>query len=250
MGRETGLARCVWKEDGWLYLAGGGLVPPLTLEGPTEAPSEPVQPTIRLFDTPTLPPEFQWLRSPFPERLFILTGASLRLHGRESPGSWFEQALVARRQEHPVYRAVTDLQADPGNWQQAAGLTTYYNRHKFHAALLTREAGMRVLTLMSCAGDWPGERLSFPLSQPQTVPDGPIRLEIRVERARQRFWWGQPGDALQPLGPELDASVISDEGGRGEHANFTGAFVGMIAFDLTGQGRAADFTRFEYHPAA
>ena len=47
---------------------------------------------------------------------------------------------------------------------------------------------------------------------------------------------------------ELDASVVSDEGGRGEHSSFTGAFVGVVAHDLTGQGWTADVTRFRYAP--
>ncbi|MCB1335891.1 MAG: hypothetical protein KDK26_20200, partial [Roseivivax sp.] len=32
------------------------------------------------------------------------------------------------------------------------------------------------------------------------------------------------------------------------HGSFTGAFVGMVAFDITGQGCTADFTRFRYAP--
>jgi xylan 1,4-beta-xylosidase len=63
----------------------------------------------------------------------------------------------------------------------------------------------------------------------------------------QQYYWAA-GGAPQSLGPELDASVISDEGGRGEHASFTGAFVGMVAYDLTGQGWSADFMRFAYVP--
>jgi xylan 1,4-beta-xylosidase len=57
----------------------------------------------------------------------------------------------------------------------------------------------------------------------------------------------QGGD-WQRFGPVLDASVISDEGGRGEHASFTGAFVGMVAMDITGQGREALFEHFDYLP--
>jgi xylan 1,4-beta-xylosidase len=238
LGRETGLARCVWRDD-WLYLEGGGMIPPLTI--PLAAVRAPDQAVRRVFDTADLPPEFQWLRTPEPDRIFTLTGAALRLTGRESLGSWFEQALVARRQEHHTYHAETDLLADPPTWQRMAGLITYYNRHKFHAALVTREGNARVLRLMSCLGDWPGERLTTHAILP--VPEGPVTLSVQVTGARQHF-------ALngQPVGPLLDASLISDEGGRGEHASFTGAFVGMVAVDLTGQGWTADFTRFDYSP--
>ncbi len=80
------------------------------------------------------------------------------------------------------------------------------------------------------------------------MPQGAVSLRVEVSGARQQFYW-HCGGAAGPLGPELDASVISDEGGVGEHGSFTGAFVGMVAYDLTGQGWSADFTRFSYQNA-
>ena len=65
----------------------------------------------------------------------VKVNGTLRLTGRESLGSWFEQSLVARRQEHHAYTAHTRVAFDPDTYQQAAGLVTYYNRHKFHALL-------------------------------------------------------------------------------------------------------------------
>jgi xylan 1,4-beta-xylosidase len=190
--------------------------------------------------------DFQWLRTPEPERLFRCDG-DLVLTGRESLGSWFEQALVARRQEHHVYAAETVVDFAPDTYQQAAGLTTYYNRHKFHAAVLTHEPGVgRVLDILSCPGDWPDGALTRP-TEPVAVGEGPVELRVEVDHALQRFFWRQGGE-WQRLGPDLDASVISDEGGRGEHGSFTGAFVGMVAFDTTGLGREARFARFSYDP--
>ena len=235
-GRETGLAEVVWRDD-WLWLAGGGQVPPTEL--PLGAQETRPSHVSRVFDGPDLPPEFQWLRTPQPERIFTLTDGRLRLTGRQSIGSWFEQALVARRQEEAGYRAGAVFDADPPSWQQAAGLTTYYNRHKFHAALITREGGARVIALLSCLGDWPGEALTHHGHVP--CPDGEVHLEVEVDGAQQQFYLNG-----QPIGPRLDASVISDEGGRGEHASFTGAFVGVFAQDVSGMGWQADVIRFDY----
>lgn len=239
-GRETGLAEVVWR-DGWLWLKDGGMLPPTTVDLPVER----VVPGAMEYDFrgPDLPMDFQWLRTPVPDRIFRMTGSALRLTGRESLGSWFEQSLVARRQDEPSYEAECDVVADPPNWQRAAGLITYYNRHKFHAALVTREGGERVMTLVSCLGDWPGEALTFHGRFP--VAEGKVTLGVQVDRAVQRF--SVNGVAV---GPVLDASVVSDEGGRGEHASFTGAFVGVVAHDLTGQGWTADVTRFRYAPKA
>lgn len=249
LGRETAIQRCVWRDDGWLYLEDGGLVPALDVPAPAGAPDpEPDAPVDHRFDEPALPPEFQWLRTPYPERLFTLTGEVLRLHGRESIGSWFEQALVARRQEHHAYRVETRLVAfDPDTYQQAAGLTTYYNRSKLHALMVSHDAALgRTLMVMSCPGDWPDSRLQFPAS-PLAIPDGPLDLAVEVRGAAQQFFW-RAGGEWQPFGPALDAAVISDEGGRGEHGSFTGAFVGMVAFDTSGRACPADFATFSYRP--
>ena len=127
LGRETALQKCIWEDD-WLYLAQGGVVPDVEVPAPAEAVTEERPVRIRRdFDDPKLPPEFQWLRTPYPERLFSLTErpGHLRLFGRESIGSWFEQSLVARRQEHHSLRAETAVDLAPETNQQGAGLTHY-----------------------------------------------------------------------------------------------------------------------------
>lgn len=248
LGRETAIQKCEWRQDDWLYLEDGGLLPQVEVLAPAATTPITPQKLTRDFSGSRLPEEFQWLRTPHPERLFTLTGDALRLTGRESIGSWFEQALVARRQEHLTYRVETVISDFmPTTYQQAAGLTTYYNRHKFHFAAITWNEDLgRCLTILSCPGDWPEGRLQFPVT-PVGIDDGPVELAVDVNGARQQFFWRQADD-WQKLGPELDASVISDEGGRGEHASFTGAFVGMLAFDITGQGKTAEFTQFIYAP--
>ena len=251
LGRETAIQKCIWGDDGWLRLESGGPVPSVNVPAPTKAPvATPVpQPPRRDFDDAKLPLEFQWLRSPLPDRLFSLTArpGHLRLFARESIGSWFEQALVARRQEHHAFRAEAELDFNPPTFQQAAGLTHYYNRHKFHFLAVTHDARLgRVLTIMSCPGDWPDARMTFPLAQPIPLPgDKAVRLALEVDGAVLRGFY-DAGNGWNLVGPDLDASVISDEGGRGEHGSFTGAFVGMVAFDTSGTAIPADFDWFSY----
>ncbi|MFN7102249.1 MAG: glycoside hydrolase family 43 protein [Pseudorhizobium sp.] len=251
LGRETALQKCVWKDDDWLYLAQGGVVPNVDVPAPTEV--EPVERPLRIesrFDGDTLPIEFQWLRTPEPERIFSLSErpGHLRLFGRESIGSWFEQALVARRQEHHAFRAETICDFTPDTYQQCAGLTHYYNRHKFHALVVTLHEKLgRVVTIFSCPGDFPHGRMSFPVESGIAVPEGPVHLAMEVRHNDLQFFWRMsPQEEWQSVGPVLDASVISDEGGRGEHGSFTGAFVGMFAIDTSGRARAADFDSFVY----
>lgn len=251
LGRETALQKCVWRADGWLYLENGGPVPEVLVPAP-EPVEQVVAPVVveTEFDDGLLPIDFQWLRTPQPERIFSLDRrpGHLRLIGRESIGSWFEQALVARRQEHHSFRAETTVDFTAETYQQVAGLTHYYNRHKFHALGVTwHETLGRTLTILSCPGDFPHARLEFPVGGGIAVPDGPLELAMEVRDNDLQFFWRVSGTAeWQPIGPVLDAGVVSDEGGRGEHGSFTGAFAGMFAFDTSGAGRAADFDRFRY----
>jgi xylan 1,4-beta-xylosidase len=248
MGRETGIEKCVWSDDGWLYLENGGLLPRVEVPSPSGATRQDLRERLYHF-ADGLPDDFQWLRTPYPDRIFRTSNDGLVLIGRESIGSWFEQALVARRQEDADYDAETTVGFEPVTYQQAAGLTTYYNRHKHHVAMLTHAAGQgRILTVMSCIGTDDTANVTFPGAVAVKVPDGPIRLKVETRHATQQFYWAEPGNPWQALGPKLDASQISDEGGRGEHASFTGAFVGMVAMDLTGQGREALFADFAYRP--
>ena len=250
LGRETAIQKCVWADDGWLYLAGGGQVPSVEVDPPAGTVRiEPPRSVRYDFSDAALPADFQWLRTPAPDRIFSLSERPgvLRLHGRESIGSWFEQALVARRQQHFSLRVETQVDFRPVTLQQAAGLTHYYNRHKFHfLAVGFDEQRGRVLTIMSCPGDWPDGRLSFPLAEPIALPgDAPVGLAAGIDGAGLQFFY-RAGDRWLAVGPVLDASVISDEGGRGEHGSFTGAFVGMAAFDTSGAALPADFGYFEY----
>jgi len=254
LGRETAIQRCEWRDDDWLYLAHDGVVPQVDVPSPDPRASRAPR---RAVHTPfagieQLPPDFQWLRTPQPERLFTFTGQALRLIGRESIGSFFEQSLVARRQEDFVFRAETTLAAfAPTTYQQSAGLTLYYNRHKFHYLSVSWDEHLqgRALTIMSCLGDWPDGRMEFPLAEPIALPAaGALRLAAEVNGAALQFH-ADIGGGWKVVGPVLDASVVSDEAGRGAHGSFTGAFVGMLAFDTSGAACSADFADFLYAPS-
>ena len=247
LGRETAILKCEWRDDDWLYLADGGLAPSLDVEGP-DAPTKAGRVDYVFSPQAGLPLDFQWLRTPFPQRIWSLSQRPgwLRLIARESIGSWFEQALVARRQQHFAFRAETTLEFAPQTFQQAAGLTLYYNRYKFFALAVSHSQTLgRTITVLGCEGDYPQGRLAFPVS-PVAIGDGPIRLAARVEGAALRFQFALADEPWVDIGPTLDASLISDEAGGGEHRSFTGAFIGIFAFDTSGGAIVADFSGFSY----
>jgi xylan 1,4-beta-xylosidase len=261
-GRETSLQKTRWSEDGWLRLEGatGDGLPEMRVPFPDlEEQPWPGESTCHEFDSPTLPPEFQWLRTPEPETFMSLTERPgfLRLTGKGSLGSWFDQALVARRQEAFCFTARTKLDFSPTNFQQCAGLVCYYNAHKYHYLYVSvDEQGRRFLDIMSCLGDVTGDA-SFLLSESRGASasseigielpaKGPLWLRCEVAYADLTFSWSLNGQDWQKIPVTLDYSLVSDEAGKGEGASFTGAFVGMCCQDLSGQNATADFDCFHY----
>jgi xylan 1,4-beta-xylosidase len=236
-----------WGEDGWLRTIAGDAAPDLSPPRPDlpSAPWDEASWNGNFKDGP-LPQELQWLRSPAPDHLFSLSARPgfLRLYGRETVGSLFSQALVARRQQHFRYTATTRLEFDPIDYQQAAGLICYYNSTKFHYLHISRDEGRRVLQLMSA---WPDDR-RFRMSIVATdLPDGPIELKAELIMAELRFHWrAASDDAWQDGSDLLDASILSDEASLPGLPNFTGAFVGVACQDVAGLGTPADFAFFRY----
>ncbi|MFL5073740.1 MAG: glycoside hydrolase 43 family protein, partial [Microvirga sp.] len=247
LGRETAIQKVVWSKDGWPRLAEGEAVPRMQVTAPA-LPTHPTpQSSIREdFDSPELPIDFQWLRSPWPAELFSLSErpGHLRLYGRESIGSSFRQALVARRQQSHCFSASTLIDFAPEHYQQAAGLVCYYGASKFHYLFVSRDEKMgRYVRVMSGLPDGP-QADAFTLPTP--LADGRVHLRVEVDYERLRFAFSRDGLEWQWVPDVLDASILSDEAAAPGTPNFTGAFVGMCCQDTAGTARSADFDFFEY----
>jgi len=247
LGRETAIQELVWGEDGWPRTRDGRGTPELEIDGP-DLPEAPFQsePARRHFDGPELPPEFQWLRTPYPDEIFSLAARPgvLRLYGRETIGSLFRQALVARRQQAFCYSAATRLEFAPEHFQQAAGLTCYYNASKFHYLMVTHDPELgRCVQAMSALPDSPQ---ADAFTKPMAIPDGPVELRVEVDEERLRFGFRVGEGAWTWLPEVFDASILSDEATAPGQPNFTGAFVGVCCQDTSGAAKPADFAWFEY----
>ncbi|PIB93268.1 MFS transporter [Caulobacter sp. FWC2] len=247
LGRETALQPMRWCEDGWLrsLTVGGALDPAPAAPGLPPAPW-PQQAWDGGFAVDALPTEFQWLRTPYPDELFSLAARPgyLRLYGRETIGSPFRQALVARRQEDLRFTATTRLEFAPVDFQQAAGLVCYYNSTKFHYLHVSREGSERQLQLMTASPDAGGCTLQVLV---ESLPEGPIDLRVEVDLEQLRFAWrGDRENDWRDLPDELDASILSDEASLPGLPNFTGTFVGMACQDMSGRATPADFAFFRY----
>jgi len=246
LGRETAIQRMVWGADDWLYTEQRDAVPQVESTAPNLPPHPfPAAPAREDFDSPALPLDFQWLRSPWPEELFSLTERPgyLRLFGRETAGSMFRQSLVARRQQAHCYSAATVVEFEPEHFQQQAGLICYYNGSKFHYLYIsTDETTGKHLRVMTCHPELP-DVFTAPIP---IAPGVPTHLRVEVDYERLRFAYRVEGEDWRWLPEQYDASILSDEAGPPGPPNFTGAFVGVCCQDLAGTRRPADFDYFDY----
>jgi xylan 1,4-beta-xylosidase len=250
LGRETAIQKMRWDSDGWLRTADGTGLPQSETPAPGLAPSRfPTRSAREDFDETTLPIDFQWLRSPWPDELFSLGARPgfLRLVGRETIGSVFKQSLVARRLQAHCCSVSTMVEFEPEHFQQSAGLVCYYNSAKFHYLHVSHDATLgKHLRVMTCTPDSPqGDAFTPPVA----IPPGrrvELRAEIDCERLLFAFRVEGGGGEWRWLPQVLDASILSDEATVPGQPNFTGAFVGMACQDTSGAARHADFDWFEY----
>ena len=252
LGRETGIQRIHWRGDDWPEIEGGGNAPRLQVAEPG-LPEHvfPAEAARDDFDSKTLNHHLNSLRVPFDESWISVTERPgfLRLKGRESLMSLFDQSLVARRQQHFNCRVETRLEFNPELFQQMAGLVAYYNtsNHAYLHVSRDVDSSRRVLRLTV--------NRDAALSEPATaveLKDGPVDLAVEFKHDRYQFQFAQAGGAWQDFGPALDAAMLSDEfatqfvNGFARSFGFTGNFIGIACQDLSGQRLAADFDYLSY----
>jgi xylan 1,4-beta-xylosidase len=245
LGRETAIQKMEWREDGWIYLEGGGNLPRVYVPAPDlpEAPWE-AEDIKDDFDGDKLNIHFQTLRVPLDEDSMSLKERPgyLRLKGRESLGSRFNQSLVARRQQAFRYTAVTAVEFEPETFQQMAGLVAIYDDSNYFYLNITYHEEMgKILDILVCDAGVFNE----PLREKLPV-NGWTRCYLKADADYHLLRFSYSADEKEwiDIGPVFDASILSDE--YTEPNRFTGAFVGLCCQDLSGQRKHADFDFFSY----
>jgi xylan 1,4-beta-xylosidase len=244
LGRETAIQQVTWSEDGWLRLASGGTRPQVEVPAPVDLPWTPwpAPPEKDDFDRPALDIRWSSLRIPVDATWLTLEERPgwLRLRGRESLFSLFEQSLVARRLESLRTVVETCLEFSPANFNQAAGLIFWYDTKSHYYLRVTHDEVRGKVLGIVLADDGARDEIA----ESEIAINGWTRCHLRAEldHARLQFSASPDGATWQPIGPVLDASKLSDD--YGSDLRFTGAFVGLCAQDLNGSRMPADFDYF------
>jgi xylan 1,4-beta-xylosidase len=256
LGRETAIQRLVWRDDDWPALDTGNRFPSRSVAAPN-LPAHPfaTEPVRDEFDAAALGPHWNSLRVPMDQSWLSLTDRAghLRLHGRESMMSLFEQSLVARRQQHLRCSASTLLDFQPQSFHQMAGLAAYYGTrcHAYLHISADADVGTRVLRLMVVRNGAPSEPCS-----PIALPDhGAVQLGVDIDLDRMQFRYALAGSNWVSVGPSLPTDFLSDEfacqqtDGFFHSFGFTGNFIALACQDLATRGQqqaVADFDYFDY----
>jgi xylan 1,4-beta-xylosidase len=280
-GRETAIEKVTWHKDDWLYLDNSDLdisdldnneldqnsgaidVAKNIARRLVKAPNLPEHKFAHTnsqinFDSDDIDINLQSLRIPITNDWANQTDRQgfLRLYGRESRSSCFEQSLLARRiQAHHTVTS-TCLEFSPENFQQMAGLVCYYNTTHYYYLYLSGDdigfySGKKFINVLSCDDN----KTTYVLKAPIDVSAfDKIHLKADFNGASLQFFYTTNIEVETPqwekIGPELDGSILSDDYvvhiEKGYSPNFTGAFVGLACQDLSGQKIHADFEFFAY----
>jgi xylan 1,4-beta-xylosidase len=260
LGRETALAPVTWTPQGWPRTPGGQ--PALEVPAPHLA-ADAGDAAFRArgthldgfdgFDGAALGPHWSTLRRPAAPDWVSLTQrpSHLRLRGGRSPQSLIGPSLVARRVTAARCAFDATMEYRPRTFQHLAGITAYYNtRNWYYLHVTADDQGQPVPRVAACdrgavTVDEPGQPLGSVTR---------LRLGLDIDGRVLRFRC-DTGAGWRLFGPPLDATVLSDEhaedmeGGQIRALGFTGAFVGLWVWDLTGGGLAADFDEATYRTA-
>ena len=242
LGRETGLDRVEWGEDGWPQL-NGGRGPSARAPVPDLPPSPALIRVEETFTATTLGLPWQWVRNPLPD------GSSLT----ERPG-WLRLSTTSGDLDAPLARniplqrevalratATTRMEFAPSG-DQEAGLLCYYDAKSFLRLGLTRRDGLRLVLSESRKG------VPSILGESPGIPAGPVELRVEIDGLSRTFAYRVGEGAWTTVGVVPKATHLSDQGTP--LWGFTGTMIGLYAVGRsTGERIPAYFDDFRYRPS-
>jgi xylan 1,4-beta-xylosidase len=244
LGRETCIARAHWDEDGWLRLDSS--TPVVELEDfELEKVPQPAIPNRDDFDSTELGLPWNSLRGPVDDLVDLNSRPGwLKLSPTPCPLYSLETvALLAQRVRHHCYEMETRIDYKPDQQQQCAGLVCYYDSHRWFFLQRTFDPELGACVAV-------GSKY-HPLVKVAVDDVQALRLRMVCDGETIQCAFAYEGDAeWHAVGDPLDALWLSDEGqcrqGGPAEYNFTGAMIGVAAWDLTEAGPVPAFDYFNY----
>jgi xylan 1,4-beta-xylosidase len=238
LGRETCLAPVSWPKDGWPVVNGNGTIT-LNMTCPT-LPLRPFAAKPSKVDFASGKPGLEWNFICYPvlsnysyttrSGYLRLTGSAGTIEDHKSP------TFIGRRLQDLYFAATTELEFNPVNTNEEAGLTLLNNSSHFDL-IIKQSKGKRVLICRLRFGSVIHE------SAETVLKPGPVTLRVRGERTTFDFSFSQDNKTFKEI-QKVEARFLSSETVGG----FTGVYVGLYA---TGNGKAssagADYKWFEYN---
>jgi xylan 1,4-beta-xylosidase len=250
LGRETFLVPVRW-EDGWPVVApGSGRVE--SVERAPNLPEHrwPSRPVCDHFDTRTLAPEWNFLRTPRDD-FWSLSEHPGHLRLRLRPERLTDMAnpsFVGRRQQHMRFTARAALEFKPRHENECAGLVLLQNNEVHIRFVISGGAATTVRLVKRAARESEVPLLPVPAGTDVVLAEFPVessRFHFKVEADGQAFSFfiATEPEAWQPVAEGVDGHFLSTPCAGG----FVGTYIGMYA-SSNGQPstNTADFDCFEY----
>ena len=237
LGRETCLAPVSWPKNGWPVVNGNGTVS-VNMTCPTlPLKPFPAKPEKTDFSNKNLGLEWNYIQLPdfnnytLNERqgFLRLKGAALKIGEKGSP------TFVGRRLQDMYFKATTQIDFDPSNENEEAGLILLNNESHFDM-VIHKSAGNRYLVVKLQFGS-----IIYKSKEIELTPE-PVNLRITGQKSTFTFSYSQGDDKYIDI-EKVDSKFLSSE----TVGRYTGVYVGFYA---TGNGKSstanADYDWFEY----
>ena len=244
LGRETGIQKMEWTDDGWLQMSGGGnLVREESEESGSPYFAAKEIPAKDGFETGRLAAGWYAPRiDPADFTDLSVRPGWVRMRGQQSLSSLDRVSLLARKLTDLHASVTTVMEFSPEIYQHSAGLVIYYDNmnyvwlRKYYSEALGCPAFIVTEVDRGVKKDHKDSRVP--------APEGAVFMRLDIDGRDLCFSWSADGADWHRIGPEFPTWHLSDEhSGYGE---FTGTMVGIACTDAMYHRQYADFDFFEY----
>ncbi len=241
LGRETFLVPIVWDHNGWPRIDNpSGIV--REMERRPDLPDAyrpPISPCDH-FENTQLNMYWNFIHPPV-EPFYSLSDhpGHLRIYlKKEEISTISSPAFIGRRQQHHSFMATTKMTFYPHSMEKA-GLVLIQD-DCFNLSLLISQKGNKTYVLV-IKRDKGQDKI---LIEKEITPRDHYFLSVNGRSDSYQFYYGEKEHRLEPIGPSIDASILSSTSNEG----FTGTYIGLYGSSCGKEStNYVDFEWFNYY---